>query len=143
MKKLITILFAVMLTFSLSAQQFGIKAGLNIATIGTEKSDGPEDARTGMQLGALVMFELSDAVELRTGLIYSQKGAADNDLSTYDSYGYSTGKDDLILALDYLIVPVDFAFKLGDGGFALSAGPYLGILIFAILFMIGIVKIWM
>ena len=84
-----------------------------------------------MQLGALGMFELSDVVELRTGLIYSQKGAAENDLTTTDYYGNSTGKDDMIFALDYLEVPVDFAFKLGDAGFALSAGPYLGILMSA------------
>lgn len=127
MKKLITIMCAALLTFSLSAQQFGIKAGLNIAAIGTSEDGGPEDARTGMQLGALVMFELSDAVDLRTGLIYSQKGAAENDLEVYDYY-YNVTKDDMIFALDYLEIPVDFAFKLGDDGFALSVGPYLGLL---------------
>tara|TARA_B110000003_G_scaffold198959_1_gene197634 strand:- start:86 stop:448 length:363 start_codon:yes stop_codon:yes gene_type:complete len=35
---------------------------------------------------------------------------------------------DLIYAFDYLEVPIDFAFNLGDGGFALSAGPYLAFL---------------
>ena len=120
MKKLITFLFSVLLTFSLSAQQFGGKVGLNIAAVGNSEGNGPEDGRMGIQLGALVMFELSDVIEMRTGLIYNQKGAAEVDFLDLG--------EDLIYALDYLEVPMDFAFKLGDGGFALSAGPYFGFL---------------
>ena len=66
------------------------------------------------------MFELSDAMQLRTGALYSQKGA------TLDFLG-----SDITMALDYLEVPVDFAFMLGDGGFALSAGPYFAFLMSA------------
>ena len=39
MKKLFTILCAVMLTFSLSAQQFGAKAGLDLTTFNVTLSD--------------------------------------------------------------------------------------------------------
>ena len=86
MKRLFTILFAGLLTFSLSAQQLGIKAGINIASLNTEEDDGPEDSRIGMHLGGLVMFELSDAIELRTGLIYSQKGGAEKGFEWVDYY---------------------------------------------------------
>jgi hypothetical protein len=126
MKKLFTILTVVALTTTMSfAQaQFGAKAGLNIAAIGSSEDGGPEDARMGMQLGGIAMFDLSDAVQLRTGLTYSQKGGSDA-----TPLGKETGMEtDLVYALDYLEVPIDFAFNLGDGGFALSAGPYLGFL---------------
>jgi len=125
MKKLFTILTVVALTTTVSfAQaQFGIKAGLNIAAVGSSEDEAPEDARMGMQLGGIAMFDLSDAVQLRTGLTYSQKGAAEKD--------FLGSGEDLVFALDYLEVPVDFAFMLGDGGFALSAGPYFAFLMSA------------
>ena len=121
MKKLFTILTVVALTTTVSfAQvQFGIKAGFNNSAVGSSDSDMNEaiSSKSGMQFGGVAMFELSDAVQLRTGALYSQKGA------TLDFLGA-----DLIYALDYLEVPVDFAFMLGDGGFSLSAGPYLAFL---------------
>tara|TARA_B100000780_G_scaffold104741_1_gene73309 strand:+ start:492 stop:1097 length:606 start_codon:yes stop_codon:yes gene_type:complete len=122
MKKFFTILTVVAFTTTISfAQaQFGIKAGLNIAAIGSSEDGAPEDARMGMQLGGIAMFGLSDAVQLRTGLTYTQKGA-----SNAKEDGMET---DVIFAMDYLEVPIDFAFMLGDGGFSLSAGPYIAFL---------------
>jgi len=122
MKKIFTILTVVAFTTTISfAQaQFGIKAGLNIAAIGSSEDGAPEDARMGMQLGGIAMFGLSDAVQLRTGLTYTQKGA-----SNAKEDGMET---DVIFAMDYLEVPIDFAFMLGDGGFSLSAGPYIAFL---------------
>jgi hypothetical protein len=118
MKKLFTILTVVALTTTVSfAQvQFGIKAGFNNSAVGSSDSDMNEaiSSKSGMQFGGIAMFELSDAIQLRTGAIYSQKGA--------------TLLDEITFALDYLEVPADFAFMLGDGGFALSAGPYFAFL---------------
>ena len=124
MKKLFTILTVVALTTTISfAQaQFGIKAGFNNSAIGSSDSDINEllSSKSGMQLGGTAMFELSDAIQLRTGALYSQKGA------TLDFLGL-----EVTMAYDYLEVPVDFAFMLGDGGFALSAGPYFAFLMSA------------
>ena len=118
MKKIFTILTVVVLTTTISfAQaQFGIKAGFNNSAVGSSDSDMNEaiSSKSGMQFGGIAMFELSDAIQLRTGAIYSQKGA--------------TLLDEITVALDYLEVPADFAFMLGDGGFALSAGPYFAFL---------------
>ena len=117
MKKLFTILTVVALTTTISfAQaQFGIKAGFNSSAIGTSESELNEmmSSRIGLQFGGVVTIPFTDAVQLRTGAIYNQKGATIDFL-----------EGDITLALDYLEVPVDFAFMLGDGGFALSAGPY-------------------
>jgi len=122
MKKLFTILTVVALTTTISfAQaQFGIKAGFNNSAVGSSDSDMNEaiSSKSGMQFGGVAMFELSDAIQLRTGALYSQKGA------TLDFLGLAK----VTMALDYLEVPVDFAFMLGDGGFALSTGPYFAFL---------------
>ena len=117
MKKIFTILTVVALTTTISfAQaQFGIKAGFNSSAIGTSESELNEmmSSRIGLQFGGVVTIPFTDAVQLRTGAIYNQKGATIDFL-----------EGDITLALDYLEVPVDFAFMLGDGGFALNAGPY-------------------
>ena len=121
MKKLFTILSVVALTTTISfAQaQFGIKAGLNSSAIGSSESEVNEmmSSRIGLQFGGIATIPFTDAMQLRTGAIYNQKGA------TIDFLG-----GDITLALDYLEVPVDFAVMLGDGGFALSAGPYFAFL---------------
>ena len=121
MKKLFTILCAAVLTLSVSAQaQFGVVAGLNSSAVGSSASDdglAMEEGRLGMHLGGVAHIPLSDVMQLRTGLIYSQKGASDSETEG----GYTT---DVTLKLDYLEIPIEVAFKLGDA-FALSAGPYI------------------
>lgn len=121
MKKLFTILTVVTLTTTISfAQaQFGVKAGFNSSVIGSSESESNEmmSSRVGLQFGGVATIPFTDAVQLRTGAIYNQKGG------TIDFLG-----GDITLAIDYLEVPLDFAFMLGDGGFALSAGPYFAFL---------------
>ncbi len=121
MRKLFTILCAAILTLSVSAQaQFGLVTGLNSSAIGSTASDdglAMEEARLGMHFGGVAHIPLGDVMQLRTGAIYSQKGASD----TETEGGYTTS---VTINLDYLEIPVDVAFKLGDA-FSLSAGPYI------------------
>jgi len=117
MKKLLTILCAAILTLSVSAQaQFGAVAGLNISNVTSSEDDLELDSRIGMHFGGVASFPLGDAIQLRTGAIYSQKGAA-----------LDFGDETLTLALDYLEIPVDVAYKIGDV-FSISAGPYFAFL---------------
>jgi hypothetical protein len=102
MKKLFTILCAVMLTISLSAQRqgdtkFGLVAGMNVAyPVGNDMEDfidywedyiedyndpdqisdasGGVNPRIGMHLGAAFDYFLANNLALSSGLIYSQKG---------------------------------------------------------------------
>ena len=74
MKKIFTILCAGILTLGVSAQtQFGATAGLNMANISGDDMDG--DMKIGMHVGVSASFELSDAMTLKTGALYSIKGA--------------------------------------------------------------------
>ena len=118
MKKLFTILTVVALTTTISfAQpQFGGVFGFNSSAIGSSNDNGyaMEDGRMGICIGGTAHFPLGDIMQLRTGMTYSQKGAS-------ETFGGVT----TTLKLDYLEIPIDFAFMLGDGGFALSGGPYI------------------
>jgi hypothetical protein len=111
MKKLITFLFTVMLTISLSAQdvRFGIVGGLNVAyPVGNDMEDAIEDfddyidyaddqsgvdaeggikPRIGMHLGFSVDFPIADNLYIGSGLIYSQKGFVQK--MDYKNDGYS------------------------------------------------------
>jgi hypothetical protein len=116
MKKLITVLFAVMLTFSLSAQRqgdtrFGVVAGLNIAyPVGDDMEDLIEDfddgiddyddqygqdaeggikPRIGMHLGFVFDYFLADNIALSSGFIYSQKGFVwEREMKSSENWGY-------------------------------------------------------
>ena len=128
MKKLFTILCTTVLTLSVTAQaQFGIKAGFNSSAIGSSDTDWNEfmSNKIGVQIGGVATIPFGDVVQLRTGAIYNQKGATLELSNANDGLNWN----DVILAVDYLEVPADFAFMLGDGGFALSAGPYFAFLL--------------
>jgi len=118
MKRIFTILCAVILTFSLAAQdvKFGIVGGLNIAyPVGNDMEDHIEDfddymdyvddqsgvdaeggikPRIGMHLGFSVDFPIADYLYISSGLIYSQKGFVmkqniENDGSSNTYFNYT------------------------------------------------------
>jgi opacity protein-like surface antigen len=115
MKKLITLLCAAVLTLSVSAQvQFGATAGLNMANITGEDMEG--DMKIGMHLGVSTNIALSDAMTLKTGVLYSTKGTQDED-----------GGVKMTANLSYIEIPVNLSFSVSDQ-MSLMAGPYIGLL---------------
>jgi opacity protein-like surface antigen len=115
MKKIFTILCAGMLAFSVSAQtQFGATAGLNMSNItGDGESIG---MKMGMHVGVTASIPFSDAMSLKTGALYSIKGAADSEDGA-----------ELTMSLSYLEIPLNLSFAVSDQ-VSLMAGPYVGIL---------------
>tara|TARA_B110000003_G_C16508255_1_gene480112 strand:- start:84 stop:650 length:567 start_codon:yes stop_codon:yes gene_type:complete len=116
MKKLFTILTVVALTTTVSfAQaQFGATAGLNMANITEE--DMETDMKIGMHVGVSAAFELSDAMTLKTGALYSIKGAQ------MDFSG-----ETLKYNLSYIEIPANLSFAVSDQ-MSVMAGPYIGLL---------------
>ena len=115
MRKLFTILFASLLSIGLFAQaQFGATAGLNMANVSGDDMDG--DMKIGMHVGVSAAFELSDAMTLNTGVLYSTKGTQDED----DGVKMSAN-------LSYIEIPVNLSFSISDK-MSLMAGPYIGLL---------------
>jgi hypothetical protein len=119
MKKLFTILSAVMLTVSLSAQTFGVRAGMNMSNLVEE--DMEYTARIGIQTGVFGIFEISDVLTFNPEILYSQKGASMNVIDL-----------EIELALDYLEIPLNMGYAVSEQ-LSINAGPYIGLLLNATL----------
>ena len=123
MKKLITIIFAGLLTLSLSAQQFGVKAGLDLTNLNLSSADTSLafDMGTGYSAGAFAIFELSDVLQLKPELLYAHRSA-------------STGLSLLGLEvkttfdMDYIEVPINLGYMVSDQ-ITINAGTYFGFLL--------------
>lgn len=114
MKKLIFIAILAMATTSISAQKFGVKAGLNLSTHLGDDADGAK-VQPGFHIGGVVELPLSKSLYLQPELLLSQKGAK------YKDGGVTSRMKPL-----YLEVPVNLMLKadLVTGKVTIAAGPY-------------------
>ena len=117
MKKLFTILSVIMLTFSVSAQEFGVQAGMNMANLSGE--DMETDMKMGIFGGVTAAFSLTDVMTLETGALYSTKGTQNEDSGIKISMAFS-----------YIEIPLNIAYSVSDQ-ISLMAGPYIGLLMSA------------
>ena len=126
MKKLFTLLFLVCLfsTMSFAQMQAGLKAGLNIASIGGDDADqileGQSlDSKTGFAGGLFFTYQFSNMFAIQPEAYYTMKGAT-----------YSESGADLTITLDYIEVPVLVKFIIPIEGSAIKpsifAGPSIG-----------------
>ena len=131
MKNFIFIIFICLFSFSILAQEYGVKLGYNVSAIGSSSdAELPFVAKSGINIGLFAAFSLNDVIEFRPAIHYSRKGAIQENV--YFANGASVSMTgDLTTKLDYLEIPLDFAFYIGGGGFSLNAGPYIGFLLSA------------
>lgn len=128
MKKLL--LFTAITALALSAAQsqelrFGIKAGLNVATIGGDDYYDDLDPRLSFHIGGLVEIPLARRFSLQPEILYSSQGAKyDDDFDIFDD----TVEGDLIL--DYITVPILVKFSIIEG-LSAEAGPVFSFLVSA------------
>ena len=122
MKKILLSAVALM-AFGLTTQaqeiKFGVKAGVNFATLGGDIED--VSSRTGFHVGAVGEFMLSEQFSIQPELIYSMQGAKAE---------YNDGLFDVeeTAKYDYLNLPIMAKYYLMEG-LSLHAGPQVGFLI--------------
>lgn len=101
-----------------SAQSLKVKAGLNMASAPIE-ADGEEvgdpSTRLGFHIGALTELELSDGLNVETGLLLSQKGGK------LEAFGGEAEGKPLYLEVPILLKK---SIELGDMGVYGLFGPY-------------------
>lgn len=116
MKKLICIVAAGFF-FSLAHGQethFGVKAGVNIASVGIDGGDD-YNGKAGFHAGGLAHIHITRQFALQPELVFSMQG----------------GKDDNVkLRLNYINVPLLAQYMTNDG-FRLQTGPQLGFMVSA------------
>jgi len=116
--KLILLLFLALLVQTTNAQFFGIKGGVNLASLNfSEDMENSIKSILGFHFGPVAEFELQESLCLNTGLLFSVKGAK-----------MEYGNEDASTSLNYLEIPLNVAYKFSLGessNFFVQAGPYL------------------
>ncbi|WP_299336186.1 porin family protein [uncultured Psychroserpens sp.] len=116
MKKLMLLAAVAVFGFTtMNAQEvkFGAKAGLNLASIGGDDVSDLK-SRTAFHIGAVAEIGISDKFAVQPELLYSAQGA-------------KADQGDGEIKLDYISIPVMAKYMVADG-FAIEAGPQVGIL---------------
>ena len=124
MKKFVISAIAIIVFNSTKAQiQFGLKAGVNIATLtlSSDVSGSGESlsSKTDFNAGILASVPLFNSFTLQPEINYSGQGAKGSDGTTTTTVNYN-----------YINVPVLFKFNHSSGLFA-ETGPQIGFLISA------------
>jgi hypothetical protein len=126
MKKLLFLFVFVFGLAYVSNAQFGIRAGVNIAnqSYSAEGIDISPSSTIGFHFGVVNTFSIGESLSFRPGLLYSMKGSK----FEFDFGGVT---ESATSKFNYLEVPLDFIYGVGNNGIFLSAGPYLGLLLSA------------
>jgi len=135
MKTSISLVSALVLcTFFSQAQQmtqqtdgvsFGLRGGVNFQNINGKDNNGNKlsnDMVTGFNAGINVEIPVAPQFFIQPGLLYSVKGAVNNDVILGQNISSN-------FKISYLELPVNFIFKpmLGTGRLLLGFGPYAAI----------------
>lgn len=95
-----------------NAQSFGIKGGINFASLSGDGADGL-DGITSFHIGGIAEFKIFENLALQPELLYSTQGAK---------------IDDTEYKLGYLTLPVMAKFYLNDK-LSIHVGPQFGVLV--------------
>ncbi len=124
--KLVIVVIALIMTTNASfAQNFGIKAGLNLATMLMKDDDytysDDLDMKLGFHLGVTAEFPISEMISFETGLLLTQKGYKFKINWFGETWDYTFN-------LNYLEVPLMAKVTYDLGGAILYGqfGPYVG-----------------
>jgi hypothetical protein len=119
MRKINFLLFVILAAFGFTIQaqsvDFGVKAGLNLASITGDDTSGL-DSRTAFHFGVVAEISVSDKFSVQPELLYSAQGAKESFLG-----------ESIKVNFDYLTLPIMAKFYVSKG-FSLEAGPQLGFL---------------
>jgi hypothetical protein len=132
MKSLVQLIIVVIvctMTTELFAQNFGVKAGLNLSTmLAKDEDENYSDElkmNPGFHLGATLEFPITESFSFETGLLLSTKGFRMSEEETYEG---ETFKFDSKMNLFYLDIPLTAKASFDIGGAKIYGlfGPYLG-----------------
>ncbi len=110
-------LISAFFTYAQTPAKFGVKAGLNIASLKIDGFDNT-DSRLGLHAGFLAHIHLSPQWAVQPELLYSAEGGKVD-------FG---GGSEATYKNDYVNIPVMLQYMF-DNGFRIEAGPQLGLLV--------------
>lgn len=105
------------------AQQFGIKAGMNVSSLSSEEGLENQKSKIGFNAGLFMNAPLAANFSIQPELIYTQYGDKYNANVLGNNYSFTRN-------LDYIALPVMFQYN-ATPSFYLEAGPEFGLLVSA------------
>lgn len=119
--RLTAILMVMSFAMNAQAQTFGLKAGLNLASMVIKVDDEKADdikTKPGFHIGVTYEMPFGDMLAFEPGLLLSTKG-----------YKMDGNPDDFVFNLMYVEIPLNAKayFDLGELKLFAIAGPYIGI----------------
>jgi hypothetical protein len=137
MKKLLLITFLLAGSLTTFAQvyqddspvSFGIKGGVNLATLQQSTSGSNSSSTTGsltsFHAGVFADFKFGDSFSIQPSLLYTGKGATEKENESNPEYSINSN---VRLTLNYLELPVYALYHtpVGDNDFFIGAGPFVG-----------------
>ena len=122
MKKLFLTIVTVLTISSINAQKFGVKAGLNIASLNiTDPSRDTYDLKPkyGFNIGVFAEFDFSDKLSFQPELLFSTQGV------NYNAYSIK-----VIKKYNYINMPLMAKYAI-NRSFNIQVGPQIGFLLSA------------
>lgn len=115
---MLSILLVTSSTALAQERSWGVKAGVNLATLSADDPDASYDFRIGVAAGGYFTLPLGSRLELQPEALFSQQGAKAGDTDI-----------DATIALDMLTIPVLVKFRLSPPGqgLAVYGGPSIGL----------------
>ena len=129
--KLLVVVFITMLTSESFAQNYGIKAGLNLSNIlmkaGGDTWSDDFKMNPGFHLGPTAEFPISEVFSFETALLLSTKGFRINEKETYQNETFEYKSKCNLLYLEFPLT-AKASFNVGEKTSIYGVfGPYLGI----------------
>ena len=103
------------------AQQFGIKAGMNVSSLSTDSQLSDQGSKIGFNAGLFMNAPLAENFSIQPELLYSQMGDKYDQTIAGTTYARSRH-------LDYVTLPVMFQYN-ATPSFYLEAGPEFGLMV--------------
>lgn len=105
------------------AQQFGIKAGMNVSSLSKDEGLSDQKSKIGFNSGVFMNAPIAESFSIQPEILYNQLGEKSNATIAGTKYSYASH-------LDYITVPVMFQYN-ATPSFYLEAGPEMGFLVSA------------
>jgi len=114
-----------------SPVRFGIKGGMNVASLSKDASLEDQKSKIGFNAGVFANIPLASSFSVQPEVLYSQYGAKVKSTDEFTALGTTTRNvESFSTHLDYIAVPVMFQYNFVPN-FYVEAGPEFGFLVSA------------
>jgi len=116
---------------SMSPVRFGLKAGMNVASLSKDAGLEDQKSKIGFNAGVFANIPVAESFSIQPEVLYNQLGAKIESRDEYTIAGVTTRNvESYSTNLDYLTVPVMFQYNFVPN-FYIEAGPEFGFMLSA------------